>query len=207
MFNIVYRGNFQTENQLVNDDELPEKAVAFKEGKELNDLFNLGFILELPVIIPIMFLTIFKIQSMEGHIVFNIKTIFIVAVAFLVNYILKFIHEYIHAILYPIKSEKTIWKYTSNGAYFIYCNTKISKLRFIVISLAPMILLGIIPFVFWLFIADKIDLTISVVYVIMTWIMVFFAMGDLANVYNTIRQVPKNAKVFNYGLHSYWINE
>nr|WP_277935592.1 DUF3267 domain-containing protein [Parablautia muri] len=144
---------------------------------------------------------------MEGHIVFNLKTIFVIAVAFLVNYILKFIHEYIHAILYPLKSKKTIWKYTSNGAYFIYCNTKISKLRFIVISLAPMILLGIIPFVIWLFIADKIDLTISVVYVIMTWIMVFFAMGDLANVYNTIRQVPKNAKVFNYGLHSYWINE
>ena len=125
----------------------------------------------------------------------------------ILGYILKFIHEYIHAILYPLKSKKTIWKYTSNGAYFIYCNTKISKLRFIVISLAPMILLGIIPFVIWLFIADKIDLTISVVYVIMTWIMVFFAMGDLANVYNTIRQVPKNAKVFNYGLRSYWINE
>ena len=163
--------------------------------------------LELPVIIPIMFLTILKIQSMEGHIVFNLKTIFVIAAAFLVNYILKFIHEYIHAILYPLKSKKTIWKYTSNGACFLYCNTKISKLRFIVISLAPMILLGIIPFVIWLFIADKIDLTISVVYVIMTWIMVFFAMGDLANVYNTIRQVPKNAKVFNYGLHSYWINE
>ncbi len=207
MFNIVYKGNFQSENQLVNNDKLSEKAVPFKEGKELNDLFNLGFILELPVIIPIMFLTILRIQSMERHIVFNLKTIFVIAAAFLVNYILKFIHEYIHAILYPLKSKKTIWKYTSNGACFIYCNTKISKLRFIVISLAPMILLGIIPFVIWLFIADKIDLTISVVYVIMTWIMVFFAMGDLANVYNTIRQVPKNAKVFNYGLHSYWINE
>ena len=41
MFNIVYKGNFQSENQLVNNDKLSEKAVQFKEGRELNDLFNL----------------------------------------------------------------------------------------------------------------------------------------------------------------------
>lgn len=70
-----------------------------------------------------------------------------------------------------------------------------------------MIILGIIPFILWLFIADKIDLIISLVYVFLTWIMIFFAMGDLANVYNTIKQVPQNAKVFNYGLHSYWYLE
>ncbi len=207
MLNITYMGKFENEKQLIGNDKLPQKAIQFKEGKKREDIYNLGFILGSPIIIPIIIITILRIQGIDGHINLNLKTGIIIAVAILVNYILKFLHEYIHAILYPIKSEKTIWKYTSKGAYFIYCNTKISKIRFIVISLAPMIILGIIPFVVWLFIADKIELTISLVYVFLTWIMTFFAMGDLVNVYNTIKQVPKNAKVFNYGLHSYWISK
>lgn len=207
MFNIIYRGKFENEKQLIGNDKLSKKAIQFKEGKKIEDIYNLGFILELPIIIPIIIITILRIQGIDGHINLNLKTGIIVAIAILINYILKFIHEFIHAYFYPIKSKKTIWKYTSKGAYFTYCNTKISKIRFIVISLAPMIILGIVPFIVWLFIADKIELTISLVYVFLTWIMIFFAMGDLVNVYNTIKQVPKSAKVFNYGLHSYWICE
>ena len=207
MLNITYRGKFENEKQLIDNDKIPQKTIQFKEGKEINDIFNLGFALVLPIIIPIIIITIIRIQNIEGHINFDLKTGCIIAIAILMNYILKFIHEYIHSCLYPIKSKKTIWKYTSNGAYLIYCNAKISKIRFIVISLAPMIILGITAFILWLFIADKIDLIISLVYVFLTWIMTFFAMGDLVNVYNTIKQVPKNAKVFNYGLHSYWYLE
>lgn len=205
MLNITYSGKFENEKQLIRNDKLPQKAIQFKEGKKIEDIYNLGFILESLIIIPIIIITIVRIQGIDGYINLNLKTGIIIAVTILINYILKFLHEYIHAMLYPIKSKKTIWKYTSKGSYFIYCNTQISKKRFIVISLAPMIVLGIIPFIVWLFIADKIELTISLVYVFLTWIMIFFSMGDLVNVYNTIKQVPKNAKVFNYGLHSYWI--
>lgn len=205
MFNITYSGKFENEKQLIRNDKLPQKAIQFNEGKKIEDIYNLGFILESPIIIPIIIITIVRIQGIDGHINLNLKMGIIIAVTIFINYILKFLHEYIHAMLYPIKSKKTIWKYTSKGSYFIYCNTQISKKRFIVISLAPMIILGIIPFIVWLFIADKIELTISLVYVFLTWIMIFFSMGDLVNVYNTIKQVPKNAKVFNYGLHSYWI--
>jgi hypothetical protein len=70
-----------------------------------------------------------------------------------------------------------------------------------------MFVLGLIPFAIWLFIADKIDTEISMVFVVISWLMTFGSMGDLANVYNTMKQVPKNSKVFNYGLHSYWIKD
>ncbi|MDE7295174.1 MAG: DUF3267 domain-containing protein [Oscillospiraceae bacterium] len=202
MLNIAYKGKLKSENQLIGDDKLPQKAVQFNEGENIEDLFNFGFVIELPIIIPIMLITIFRLENIEGHINLNLRLIFIIAVAFLLNYLLNFIHS----ILFPIKSEKTIWNATK-GAYFIYCNAKISKSRFIVISLAPMIILGIIPFIIWVFTANKMEFTISLAYVILTWIMIISAMGDLANVYNTIKQVPRNAKVFNYGLQSYWINE
>lgn len=207
MFHIVYKGKYRNEKQLIGNDKLPEKAIPFKEGNTLNDVYQSGFLLELPIIIPVILITLIRIQTIKGHIDLNLKTVCILLIALIVYYGLKLIHEYIHALLYPVKSEKTIWKYTSGGAYFIYCNAQVSKLRFIVISSAPMIILGLIPFIIWLFTANQIELTISLVYVFMTWFMILFAMGDLVNVYHTLKQVPKNAKVFNYGLHSYWIIE
>lgn len=35
--------------------------------------------------------------------------------------------------------------------------------------------------------------------------MVATAVGDFANVYNALGQVPNSKKIFNYGMHSYWI--
>ena len=44
-------------------------------------------------------------------------------------------------------------------------------------------------------------------FVFITWIMIIMSMGDFTNIYNAIRQVPKGAKIFNYGLHSYWLKD
>lgn len=40
---------------------------------------------------------------------------------------------------------------------------------------------------------------------ILTWTMTFLSIGGFANIFNAITQVPQNAKIFNYGMHSYWI--
>ncbi len=101
MLNITYSSKFENEKQLIRNNKLPQKAIQFKEDKKIKDIYNLGFILELPIII-----TIVRIQGVDGHINLNLKTGIIIVVAILINYILKFLHEYIHAILYPIKSKK-----------------------------------------------------------------------------------------------------
>ena len=206
MFNIKYGGKITDEKKLIGNDKLPKEAVQYKEGKEINDLFKLGFTIMIPIMIPIMIITIIRLEGIKAKIKIDTKTLIIIICAYILYKILKYVHEFIHGILYPIKSEKRICKY-SGGAFFLYCTTIISKTRSIIISLAPMIILGIIPFIIWLFVADKMDITICITYVFLTWIMIFFCMGDVANVYNTIKQVPKNAKVFNFGFHSYWIKE
>jgi len=40
---------------------------------------------------------------------------------------------------------------------------------------------------------------------ITSWLMIATGIGDYVNIYNAIRQVPKEGKVINYGLHSFWI--
>lgn len=205
MFNIAYKGKFEDEKQLIDGEQLDENAVQYNEGKNINDLFEQGFVLIMPIMIVVMLATIVRLNGLNGSFKLNPRTILIISIGIIVYFFLKLVHECIHAILYPRKSKKTIWKYGSNGAFFTYCSAQVSKTRFIIISLAPMVVLGIIPFIIWLFVADKIDFTASVVYVVLTWIMILFTMGDVANVFNTIKQVPKKGKVFTYGMHSYWI--
>ena len=52
---------------------------------------------------------------------------------------------------------KEIWKVPKDNAYFVYCSAQVSKCRFIALSIAPCIVLGIVPYVVWYIIVPKID--------------------------------------------------
>ena len=207
MPNIRFMGKMKTEADLTAGAELPAGAVLFDEGEDLNELFKLGFVVIMPVLIPVMIGTIIRIEHMEKgrHLSFDLHTVCVAAAAVVVYFLLKAAHETIHALFYPRRAKKTIWRYGSNGAWFCYCNAPVSRARFIVLSLAPMVILGILPFIVWLFAADALDTAVNIAAVVLIWMMVLFVMGDAANVYNTLKQVPQNACVVNYGLHSYWI--
>ena len=90
---------------------------------------------------------------------------------------------------------------------FVYCEEKVSKLRFILMSLAPALVLGILPFLIWYVVAPFLSVEVSVCWALMSFTMTASAVGDFVNVYHAIRQVPKHAKIFNYGFHSFWIEE
>lgn len=180
MLSIRFMGKYRSEEQLTEDSILP-------------------------VLIPVILLTLIRLKPLEGHLTFDRKTACIAGLAVVCYFLLKTAHEYIHALCYPLGAQKTIWMYGRNGVLFCYCNAPVSKLRFIVISLAPMVILGIIPFIVWMFAAGSLSIAVNIAVVFMIWIMIFFAMGDAANVYNTIRQVSKDAAVIHYGMHSYWV--
>lgn len=96
-------------------------------------------------------------------------------------------HEIINSLCFPIKASKEIWIHSQAGALFVYCNEPIGKGSFIWACLAPNVNLGLMPYYIWFLIASGI--------------------GDYYNVYNTNKQVPQGARVFNYGLHSLMIKD
>lgn len=207
MFNIHWKGKYKSEEDLIQNEKLPNNSVQFKEGENISQAFGLGLLLELPLIIPIIIITIMRFKSMNIILDMNIKTGIVFAITIIIMQLLTYIHEIIHAMFYSKKAEKTIWKYPEQGAYFIYCNEKVSKIRFIILCIAPTVILGIIPFFIWLLFANKIPMPFNLSFVFITWIMIIMSMGDFTNIYNAIRQVPKGAKIFNYGLHSYWLKD
>lgn len=205
MFNIHIKGNLEDEAQLLRGKKLPQEAVQFKEGKTVLEAFQLGFVLSLPIMLPMVVLSVIRCLKLDKHLEFDSSFIVAMLITILLGQLLIYLHEFIHAILYPIKAEKFVWKDLKQGAYFVYCDAEVSKIRFIVLCLAPSIILGIIPFCIWYIIVPFLETEWIVCIMILTWIMTFMSMGDFANAFNAIRQVPKNAKILNYGMHSYWI--
>lgn len=205
MLNIKFRGKYTDEAQLINCKELPTGANQFREGKTLIGAFIRGTIITLPLILSMVIISVLKIRKATNNFEVDLSFGIIFAVMLLLGQLLTYLHEFIHALLYPQSAIKEIWKDTSQGVYFVYCSSVVSKTRFIVICLAPVILLGIIPYGIWLLIYNVLPINISICFAILTWIMTLMSVGDFYNVYNAILQVPNKSKIFNYGLHSYWI--
>jgi hypothetical protein len=155
--------------------------------------------------LPMIILSILRVSEIAGPIDFDSDFAIAAITTMILGITSLVVHEFIHAILYPKEAIKSIWKDSKNNAYFLYCDALVSKRRFIVLSIAPAIILGIVPFIIWYIVAPIISLEWVVCTMLMIWWMTFDAIGDYANVFNAIRQVPKNARIFNYGVHSYWI--
>lgn len=207
MFNIHIKGKLENEEQLFQGKQLPKDAVQFKEGKTLYDAFILGFSLGLPIMLPMVGLSVMRCSNLDRHLEFNKELVIIAVVTLIIGQVLTYVHEFIHAMFYPKEAEKTVWKDLKQGAYFVYCDAKVSKNRFIILCLAPSVILGLIPFFIWYMVAPILGVEWLICIMVLTWMMTFMSIGDFANAFNAIRQVPKNGKVFNYGMHSYWIIE
>lgn len=205
MFNFKIKGKFKSEDELINGKQLPDGAIQFKEGDSLQDAFIKGLLIGLPLFVVMIVSMIFRLRNVNYKLEMNIQTGITFATMIIILGILPYVHEFIHGFFYPLSAEKAIWKLQEQRAYFVYCDETVSKECFIVLSIAPAIILGIIPFVGVLIFAESISAACIIATWIVSLIMTVMAIGDFANIYNAIKQVPKGAKVFNYGMHTYWM--
>lgn len=200
MFNIKYKGNYKDDKDLIKRKSIPKNAVEYGIVSDLKKELGRGFLIILPLVIIMLVLIIIKVKNIDFHLKMDIHFIISFFIVIVSVYLLTIVHEIIHALFYPIKSNKEIWKSKEQGAYFVYCEDEISKSRFIIMCLAPMFILGIIPFIIWYIIPTFIPMPYNIAVSIIFWLMTIVAMGDVSNVCYVIKEVPKKAKVFNYGL-------
>lgn len=105
-------------------------------------------------------------------------------------------HELIHAIC--MKETVYMYSYFQAGAMFVLSLEDMTKTRFVLMSLAPNILFGFVPFL------------VALIFPQLYWLGLFGALsigagaGDYINVFNALTQVPKGAKIYSSGFHSYW---
>jgi hypothetical protein len=179
---------------------LPASAVQFKEPKTTLALNVLATVHVFPVLVFGALAIAWKNYATGVSLSFSWDNVLIscmIAAASVVP------HEILHAGFYPRNATIGVYYNLRNLMVFIYTTYPLSADRFIVMSLAPALLLGGIPLLVSLLIPGGLG-----------EIMLFVAIlnlcacgGDFINVCNTLRQVPRNAFVQNSGFHSYWYME
>ena len=209
MRNIEFKGTLKGDiEQISSGKQLPEGSVMFKEPATSDKAFLQGAIFAGPLMLVMLCTAGIRILLAFGR-PHGLKFGSFV-IAFLVSlvcvYISQYVHEYIHALTMPKAVKKQIYVMPQKQMLFVYFEEPISKKAFIISVLSPAFILGIIPFVIWMFVAPMIPIPVSLGGVIYCIFMSGCALGDYLNAFNCARQVPKGGKVFNRGWHSYWIH-
>lgn len=204
---IRFRGTLSDFSQL-EYGRCPTEAVMLQEGETMEDVLKQALRQSVPLMILVTALTIVRFwKGLAWAREPSIGYMVLVACGWLALYaVLIVLHELIHAAFFPRRAVKDVWFYQMQAA-MVYCNTPVTRTRFVIMSLAPAVLLGVLPFVSWLFWAQSVNFILSIAWGSMAWSMIFGGIGDFYNVRNVLAQVPKDAYVFNYGLHTYWIED
>jgi hypothetical protein len=107
-----------------------------------------------------------------------------------------FPHELLHAICY--KKDVYMYNDLSHGLMFVVGTEDMSKGQFIFMCLCPNIVLGLLPYIAFLIFPHLVGVGLFGI------ICTGMGFGDYINVFNAIKQMPKNSKTYLSGMHSYW---
>ena len=152
---IRFRGTLADFSQL-EYGYCPPGSIQLEEGDTLEGVIGQALRQSLPLFLLMAALTLVRlVVGMNWAVPFSVGRTFLVMVLWMVLYVvLIVVHEWIHALFFPRRAVKDVWFYRLQAA-MVYCNTPVTRNRFIVMSLAPAAILGIIPFIGWLFWGDR----------------------------------------------------
>ena len=119
--------------------------------------------------------------------------------ALLGSLLILFPHELLHAVCF--KNDVYLYTNFKQGMLFVVGTEPMSKGRFIFMSMLPNIIFGIIPYALGMIFPQLKALTLF------GMLCTSMGAGDYYNVFNAIRQVPKNGRVYMSGMRSYWYVE
>lgn len=185
-----YAGKYDGDDSKLPQKEHHKNAVAFKEvenTKKLSLIANIGCIV-IMVILAIPFVMLMK-QYMPSHVIWLI-------VGGICGPLSLLPHEILHALCY--QHDVYMYNDLSHGLMFVVGTEDMSKSRFIFMCLCPNIILGFIPYIIFLIFPNFVG------FGLFGLICIGMGFGDYINVYNAIKQMPKGAKTYLCGMHSYW---
>ena len=199
MFNIKWIGIIKDEDiKKYQKGKLDSNAVKMKTPDTIGQV-QIKSIPFMVCAMVIIFLSMFIKTYFAKSIVVSFPFII---VGFIIGFFLLFVHELLHAIVYPRKVNKyiAIVKPFSPVALASY---PLSKKRFILMSLLPYVL-GIIPLTIFM-ISSPNNTVLNAIVFGMTFVGLASPAPDTYNVCQVIKQVPKGKKVQFYEDDMYYI--
>ena len=185
-----YKGKFDGKEETLPQREHPAGAVQFREpdAKKFTLIANIGALL-LAAVLLVPFL-------LRGLPYFSAKTPVQMWIACLLFFAALLPHELLHALCF--RGDVELYTWLKRGALFVVGTEDMSKGRFIFMSLLPNLVLGVVPFVVFLFLPQASALGFFGL------IAISAGFGDYINVFFALTQVPKGAQTYMSGFHSFW---
>ncbi len=184
-----HAGKYNGDENSLPQREHPANSVPFKEPKNMTAMAVIMNLMA--IIITVISIIIVEILAEEDAYKTNEYLYGIIA-----SLITLIPHEFLHAVCF--KSDVYMYTNLSKGMLFVYGTEDMSKARFIFMSFLPNIVFGFIPFVIFLIRPELIFFGVLGAFCIGS------GAGDYLNIFNCITQVPKNSKVYQCGIHTYW---
>lgn len=187
-----YKGKFNGKLSSLPEREHMPGAVAFNEAKDTKELSKKANLIAVLLMIPLavgLFLRcrwgMFSTWAWFGG----------CGAAFAA----MLPHELVHALCF----REDVYLYTNfkQGMLFVLGMEEMSRRRFVWMSLMPSIVFGLIPYVLAM-IWPKLAFC-----GVMGMMAIPMGAGDFYNVFNALTQMPKDAKTYMSGFHSYWYRE
>ena len=127
---------------------------------------------------------------------FSAETVTQLWVACLLFFATLLPHEVLHALCFH--GDVYLFTWLKRGALFVVGPEDMSKGRFVFMSLLPNVVFGLVPFLLFLIFPQLIFLGAFGVMAISA------GFGDYSNVFFALTQMPKGARTYLYGFHSFW---
>ncbi len=185
-----YAGKYDGDESKLPSKSHPHNAVPFKEPADIakmSIIANAGSVLMMVVlaipflILGIKFIPHNAVWMMLGGICGGLSLL---------------PHELLHAICY--KYDVYMYNDLAHGLMFVVGTEDMSKGHFILMCMCPNIILGLIPYTVFLLFPKYVGFGLFGI------INIGIGFGDYINAYNAATQMPRNAKTYLCGTHSYW---
>lgn len=182
---LIYKGKYNGDPNSLPHGEHKSNAVKFREPENTKQLALVANLLALGITLVCLFGFYLRARSWE-----------ISLVGALLSLLSLYPHEFLHAICF--KKEVFLYTKWSQGLLFVVGPEDMSKARFIGMSLLPNLIFGFCPYlIFMLFPQCTLLGTFGA-------IAIGMGAGDYLNVFFALTQMPKGARTYLYGFHSYW---
>lgn len=187
-----YGGKYEKEEDLKAERRPHEGAVAFREPEHtaFAIIANGGYI----VLLIVLLVLIYFIARPEMR-----PFLTGLGLAAALSMLTLIPHEFLHALCF--KEDVYLYFNFSKFLVFVHGTESMSKSRFIFMSLLPNLVFGVLPLILFFI---KTDWYLLGAFGAFCLSMGF---GDYINVFNAAKQMPKGARTYLDGFHSYWYRD
>lgn len=182
---LIYKGKYNGDPASLPCRAHKPNAVQFKEFDNMKQFAIILNVVSVLLIVPLFVGLYLRI----GVRCFDL-------IGALLSVVILFPHEILHALCF----KKEVYLYTNlkQGMLFVTGPETMSKARFVFMSLLPNLVFGFLPYILFFIFPNCAFLgTLGA-------LAIGMGAGDYYNVFNALWQMPKGARTYMHGLHSYW---